>query len=433
MLDLLLLIALAIPLWYAYRQSIAQGLVEINHVSLFTFGFLFYWISPVIIGIYGSHLAMQVWNSYFRLFDRRLMEPYVTSCIGLYLCFVAGDLLGRHLFQQQTSHSRKVPRLALSLMTTVGVIVAVSTWLALRNELIPYGPQVIMSTARGTLTSTARGTLTSCVALLGVVALLYMIDRPQMSWRARVLNRYFIPFALGCLVLLRLGSRLYVASFALMLVVYHTNFHRRLKLRTAVAGAVGSALLLGVIAVWRMQETVLDHPAYLLTTFVAEPVLISLSLVHYLRFTGIALINYPIYLISDFTNLIPALILPDKALLRVRAPIYMPMGGVNSFVSFNMNFGILGTAVVLFLLAISLRYLKSRTTETLFATIYIMCTACMAFTLFRDPFYVSIVKIIVQDAILMPAAIVVFGRILYGACLSSHAAPELQTGFDSTS
>jgi hypothetical protein len=412
MLDLLIVIAIVIPGWYAYKRSVSHGLVAINHVTTFTFGFLLYWISPVIIGFFGTQLAPKLGPTYFRLFDQRLLTTYLTVCLGLYICFLVGDSLGRSLFVSMTSRSPQVPRLALSIVTATGVVLAVYTWLLRRDELLlPYGPYNI--------TGTARGTLTSCVMLLGVVALLYMIDRPTLSWRVTILNRYFITFAAGSVLLLRLGSRLYVASFVLMFVVYHCNFRRRLKIRPVIVGVIVFGLVLGAISLWRERDQVTEHPLTLFMNLLAEPAFVSLSLVYYLRFEGIAVINNPVYLLSDFTNLIPALLLPGKASLRMRAPVFMPIGGLNSFVSFNMNFGVLGSAVILFLLPMGFLYLKSRMSETLFATMYVMCTSWMAFTFFRDPFYISIVKAIVQDSILMPVAVVAFGSLLAGARLSS--------------
>ena len=153
----------------------------------------------------------------------------------------------------------------------------------------------------------------------------------------------------------------------------------------------------------------------------------SISLVYYLRHQGIALTNTPVYLASDFNNLVPALILPGKAALVKRPPVYNPLGGLHSFVSFNLNFGVLGTAVFWFFLPIALRYFKTRSSGTLWATMYIMCSAWMAFTFFRDPFKISLVKAILQASILIPIGVVVLGRLLSSACLPAGNA-ALQTG-----
>src|ERR1035438_7139830 len=89
----------------------------------------------------------------------------------------------------------------------------------------------------------------------------------------------------------------------------------------------------------------------------------------------------------------------------------------HSFVSFNLNFGVLGTGVFWLLLPMAFRYLKARSSSTLLATMYIMCSAWMAFTFFRDPFSISLVKAIFQYSILIPIGVVALGRLLSSACL----------------
>ena len=73
---------------------------------------------------------------------------------------------------------------------------------------------------------------------------------------------------------------------------------------------------------------------------------------------------------------------------------YTPLGSLNSYVSFNLNFGLLGSALFLFLWPMLFRYLRSRSAATLPATMYVMCSGWLAFTFFRDPFSISLVKAI---------------------------------------
>ena len=40
-----------VPVVYAIRRSYAGGKVEINHVTLFTAGFLIYWMLPIGIAL----------------------------------------------------------------------------------------------------------------------------------------------------------------------------------------------------------------------------------------------------------------------------------------------------------------------------------------------------------------------------------------------
>ena len=405
MLDLLIAVGIVIPGWYAYKRSVSHGLVSINHVTTFTFGFLFYWIAPICVGLYGSRLASQASEVYFRLFDKAVLAAYLGACIGLYLCFMVGDWLGLRLFRSKEVFFTRVPKLALSLITAAGIVLALYTAYTLRAELLlPYSTELTFSTA--------RGALATCILLMGVVALIYAVEHPRQSWVNLAISSYFIPIIFGAAVLLWLGNRLYVVSFVLMFAVYQTNLRKRLRLRTVLFASLTGAVLVGVHGVLREQGNI--GGAFL--NVVREPILTSLSLTYHLRRYGISWINSPVYLASDFVNLLPSLLFPGKASLLKKLPVFNPLGGTHSFVSFDLNFGVCGSAIVLFLLPIALRYLKSRSSGTVFAVAYVMLTGWLAFTFFRDPFQISLVKAMLQAAVLMPIAVVAFGRLLAAAC-----------------
>ena len=116
--DLLLLIAVAVPCWYVYQRSVSHGLVQIDHVGTFTFGFLFYWITPLFVRVYVAKLDFPLAATWSALFREKLITPYALSCISLYLCFALGDSLGLRLFHANPARKASpVPKLALSLAT----------------------------------------------------------------------------------------------------------------------------------------------------------------------------------------------------------------------------------------------------------------------------------------------------------------------------
>jgi hypothetical protein len=407
MAELLLLIAVALPCLYTYRRSVSQGRLEINHVGTFTFGFLFYWITPLAVRIFASRLDFPLSSTWVALFREKLIVPYALSCIALYLCFAVGDWLGIRWFHQKLPENRpRVPRLILTLVTVAACGLLVYTAVLFRAALMRIaGPGDIPA-------QTARGAVTAYVVLLCVVAILFTIDRPEISWTERLRTPYFLLLMAGSAMLLWLGSRLYVASFLVMFAIYQSCFRRRFKLTTVVASGIVLALFFGAIGMWREQGDVTEA----LFNVVEEPMLNSLSVVHHLRYKGIAWINTPDQLESDFRNLIPTIILPNKFATAKKPDAYTPLGSLNSYVSFNLNFGFLGSALFLFLWPMLFRYLRSRSAGTLAATMYVMCSGWLAFTFFRDPFSISLVKAIVQDSILMPALIVACGWLLSAAC-----------------
>jgi hypothetical protein len=247
---------------------------------------------------------------------------------------------------------------------------------------------------------------------LGAVAIIFTLDHPEIPWRKRLFTPHFVALIAGGGMMVILGSRLYVASLLVMFLIYQTNFRARYKLKTVVAASIVFAFLFGAVGTWREGSSVTGA----FFNVLLEPMEDSLSLVHHLRYKGIAWLNAPTQLASDFENLIPTVLMPNKLYEMKKPDAYRPLGGLHSFVSFNLNFGILGSALFWFLWPMGFRYLKSRSSSTLFATIYIMCSGWLTFTFFRDPFSISLVKCIFEDSILVPFVIVGFGRLLSTAC-----------------
>jgi len=420
MLVLLLLITVIVPCWYAYQRSVSHGLVEINHVTTLSFGFLFYWITPLAVRIAAPNVDFPLASTWSELFQERVIAPYAISCIVLYLCFAIGDSLGIVLFTERQTKAPKVSRLGLSFITASACL------LMAYSAFIFRAPLLRTATPDDIPAQAARGALTACVVLMGAVAIIFTVDRPLIPWRKRLLSFYFLPLMAGGVILLMLGSRLYVASLLVMFAIYQTNFVKRFRLRTVTVGVVVFCSLFGVLGRWREKSSV--RGAFF--NVFEETMFISLPLVHHLCYKGIAWINSPTQLASDFENLVPTVLVPNKSDLLKKPDAYSPLGGLHSFVSFNLYFGILGTALFWFLWPMGFRYLKSRSSSTLFATMYIMCSGWLTFTFFRDPFSISLVKAIFEDSILWPIGIVSCGYLLSRACAlpairrGSYSAPD---------
>jgi hypothetical protein len=239
------------------------------------------------------------------------------------------------------------------------------------------------------------------VVLLGSLVFLRISSHPRFT----VL---ILPFAVGALFLMLIGSRLYVASFVLMFAAFRSLYIVPFsKKQVALAGLLMVALF-GTVGALRVNSSIMDAGFNVLL----EPLLTSVSLVYFLRYDHLAWLAAPKYLISDFCNLLPSAIFPGKAAL-IRAPdVFSPLGALHSFVSFNFNFGLIGTAVFMFLLPASLRWIKARDKSPLYRTMYVMLSGWLAFTFFRDGFSISIVKDMVQHSILLPTAIVAFVKLI---------------------
>jgi hypothetical protein len=409
---MLLVLAVAIPCWYGYWRSVSQGRVQINHVTTLTLGFLYYWITPLAVRILAPHLDLPMARVWLGLFRERMITPYGVSCIALYLCFMVGDLLAtRWCPSQPTESARPIPTLALSLCTFFGCVLLVYSAYVVRADFFRAAEDIPPQVAA------ARGAVTACVVLLTCVALMFALEHPETPWRKLLLSRYFLPAILGGGMMLLFGSRLYVASLLVMLAIYQTNVRARFKLKTLVAVGLLFVVFFGLVGTWRQGVS----PTDAFSNVLAEPMLISLSLVHHLRYKGIAWTNLPTQLIRDSVNLVPTVMMPQKYKLLIPTDVYTPLGGLHSFVSFNLYFGLLGTAAFWFVMPFLLHYLRRRLYDTLFATMYVMCTGWLAFSFFRNAFSLSLVKNIFEQSIVIPFLIACFGWLLFAACSPATA------------
>jgi hypothetical protein len=388
---ILLISAFLVPAVYACMRSADRGRVTIDHVTLFSLGFIFYWVTPIAAGFLIN--ADDMPTTWAALFDVRLTGPYLAVIVAIYAVFVAGDQFGIRAFRKQQLQPKRLSPQILGVLSSGVFLVFLAEIAAHRVALFaPYTTDL-----SGQI---ARGNVTAWVVLLGSLVFLRISSHLRFTM-------LILPFTVGALFLVVVGSRLYVASFILMFAAFRSLYIRPFrKKQVAIAGLFVVAIF-GTVGALRVNSSIADAGINVLL----EPVLTGISLVYFLRYDHMAWLAAPKYLVSDFCNLIPSAVFPGKASLIKAPDFFSPLGALHSFVSFNFNFGLIGTAVFMFLLPIGLRWIKARDGSPLYRTMYVMLSGWLAFTFFRDPFSVSIVKTMVQHSILLPTAIVAVVRL----------------------
>jgi hypothetical protein len=393
---MLLTAALLLPALYAGVRSMERGRIRIDHVTLFSLGFIFYWVTPIATGFLLS--ADDMPTTWGILFDPSRTRPYLAAVSAFYVAFMAGDQYGIWAFHPRQAGNRQLSPQLLALFSGGAFLVFVAEIVAHRVELFaPYSTDVAGQIA--------RGNVTAWVVLLGTVVFLRLSSRPSFTL-------LILPFAAGAVFLVWIGSRLYVASFVLMFGVFRSLYVRPFSRKQVAGAALFLVALFGTVGALRVDSSIADAGVNVLL----EPVLTSISLVYFLRYDHMAWLAAPKYLLSDFCNLIPSAVFPGKAALIKAPDFFSPLGALHSFVSFNFNFGLIGTAACMFLLPVGLRWVKARDGSPLYRTMYVMLSGWLAFTFFRDPFSVSIVKTMVQHSILLPAVIAALIRLTEFAC-----------------
>jgi len=412
MVTVLLLVAMIVPLVGAYRSSVTPRGIAITHVSLFSFGAIFYWLLPIALGqshIFSSDASLALWYAFFASHTSpATIASYLLIVTGFYLAFCAGSWCGTRVALPGVIVELFPfdPRSLLFLLPFAVAIVAAYA-IALRHQFFA-GYAGLWNGDAG-----PRGSFTASAMLLLDLTFLYVVMR-RTSTRPWWANIFVVSFALTSVLLLSLGGRLYVASAILMALVYRTQFVARARTRTVVLGGIIGVVGAGLTGIVRLGGSL--SITTLAANIASEPLFTSFSLIQFLSRQRFAWWNFPRFLAGDLINLVPTAIFPDKAryLLDPEAfgyVVFSPLGALNSFFSLTINFGVIGALIPLFALGLMLSLLQ-RQPAKLLRIIYAILSGWLAFTFFRDPFAVSVVKNMLEFGVLAPLAIVIALHVL---------------------
>ena len=328
------------------------------------------------------------------------MGKYLLICEFIYFSFLVGDILGRRQKVRSTGKLKPISETMLFLFCALGSLIAAIAMFAARDLLLK-GTYVADQNLQ------ERGLVAASCIFLFIPAIIHIVQTRPSSLKHLLFNRYMIFFWPTNLILFLSGSRLYFISFLLMLVVYWTGFTHRLRAARIAAFLLGAIILMGIVGAYRSGGGG-DHS--IIANLLAEPMFTSFSLVSFLGSHNFYLWNFPIYLGSDLINLVPSAVFPGKVSLMREIPgIYSPVGAMNSFVSFQYNFGIFGTAIFMFLFSYGLARM-SRRLDLWPRVAYVLTSGWLPLAFFRDPFSVSLVKDILEFSLILPAVIIVLCR-----------------------
>jgi hypothetical protein len=390
--------------------------IQIDHVAAFSLGYLFYWILPVAAGLAGvfadpGNPVMSAWYSLFYTISNSTLEWFLILSLVCYFAFLSGTWLGSrtHSMSPLRLGAPAFDRRLLIPLLWLSAICLAALSFALRDQLFtgyatgmdPWIPDPLRS---------ALGALSTILIILLLLdcAAKDRGDRSAGAFRRLLAGRFFLLYLLASLLDVSVGARMYMVSGILMLCVYRSVFFRRFAAVNLVC-LVGIGLLLaGLVGVWRMGRA--DYGIF--ENLASEPMFTAMSLIHFLGSERLPLLRYPVLLLSEFLNLVPTFLFPGKMELFLQPEdigyvTFSPGGGLNSFFSFMINFGVLGTIGVLFGLGFAMAVLKKGAGSPLLRVIYIMISGWLGFSFFRDPFYVSIVKCMVEFSVVVPTLIVV--------------------------
>lgn len=357
--------------------------VEINHVKLFTVGLIYYWVLPILVPIEDKLLSAP---------DPDRIPMYWGNIAGIYLCFLIGDRLGNTI-KYKAQPARKVAGFFLILWPSVVALLLFAFYE--RNELF----------FAGYADSAARGTLASISMLIFAIALVRTSAREEF----RIRNIYFAMYFLSAGLMLLSGGRMYFVLCVTALLVYRSCYLSKLDIKSLLKVAVPGLILMGIVSIVRLDDA--DGGVGLFFwNMLAESYYTSISLMDYFRSYHEPLIAFPSHLLSGFYNLVPTFIAGNKLYLNNTFGVDNPLGALHSYISWMENFGRIGSFIFSMSLGFSLRRLRAMN-SALSRPIYSMISAALAFTFWRDDFSISIVKVMIEDAMLFSIGIYYLGAL----------------------
>jgi len=390
----------------------------LNGFFFFSLGFSYYWLLPHTLGYLMQSAVPEeleiVFEQFFTIPDAAGFL-FILAALIFYILFWMGYSKGkrrqRRIVQFRSRNSASAVRF-WSVAAGCGVVLAIVTAIPIREYFfIGYDPSLFENYQDGVVQDALpRGTFIASTSILFALSFMRAVVKNghRGDLRLLLLDPFMLAYYLFAVLALSMGGRLYFVTNVVTVILFLTMwFHVRVRLRgLLVLGIVcaGGASLWGVLRAGG-EFSVLN----MLLNVAQEPLLTSISAFSFLNSGKVPIINFPVFLASDFINLLPSSIFPWKIdfLLDPREHGYnysMPLGGLHVFVSLMVNFGLIGTAGAFYAIGRLLgRYEHVRYAQA--AVVYCLVAAGLTFTFNRDPFSVSVVKNIFENAFLIPIAL----------------------------
>jgi hypothetical protein len=411
----LLALNVFLPAAVGLSAAIKRDGIEVNHLLLFSFGYVFYWIMPIGIGLlrlFSDEPGMILWYRIFDAISPETLAIYLVLTFLCYLGFWSGSLWGRFITARKPLPFRSLffyPRL-LDMFFACGLIAAAVFGIGIRGHLF-HGYLEIGTEAE----NMEIGSFTAASIFLLSLAFLHSAKQNEgvgkkRSVRELFLTPYFALYFLVAFLVLSTGGRLYFLSSIIMLLIYWSAYYRPIPTKAALVTFAVLAGAAGLVGTLRLNGPVSISSVFF--NLLAEPLFTSFTLTNFLRAGTFDLLRAPVFLISDFMNLVPSFLLPSKADLRANPEdygfsVFAPLGATNSFFSFMINFGVVGTIAALFLIGWLYSYLRQSDRTLLHRVSYVMLSGWLGFTFFRDDFSISVIKSMFQFSVALPILMVI--------------------------
>ncbi|MBO1263995.1 hypothetical protein J3A84_02925 [Proteiniclasticum sp. SCR006] len=353
-----------------------------------------------------NRVEFKLWHELYGEINEINIYMYLLFAVAVYFSFFIFSKIGEKYKPKKNIDNSTFHFSKKKLWPLIGLIILIIVYyLVIFSDSFfkGYNSQISNVAQKGPLISALQ-------VLLAISLIITSITTSKNSEfkSYKIINVSFIIYLVGSLLVLSLGGRLYFISGLFAIIVYISNREKSFNIWIASSLFIFTIILMGLIGVWRASSINIDSSNVLYNLF-QEPIYTSYSLVDFLRTEQHKLIEVPRLLASEFLNLVPTILAPEK-LEYISKPIdfgyhiYNPSGALHAYVSFAINFGLLGSIPIFGILGLGLGILKGKT-NAFSQTMYSLVSSHLVFTFFRDGFVTSIIKNLFQYSILVPILI----------------------------
>ncbi|EMO07738.1 hypothetical protein LEP1GSC137_4222 [Leptospira borgpetersenii str. Noumea 25] len=207
------------------------------------------------------------------------------------------------------------------------------------------------------------------------------------------------------------GNRGYFTLSIISVILVLQKVLKGFQLISSVVVIIGLSVL---NAIWGLIRVKYDVTFFKIAqNFLMEPGYVGMTLISFLNKNELHLIEFPIPLLSNVIGMIPSILFPEKfkyiqAIAEMGKPISVFQGTTHNYVELMVNFGLIGSMIFMFLLSLTLNFLKRN--ESL-SGIYIAICSFLPFFFFRD-FPNTLIKYILEFTVIQSVLLYNSGLII---------------------
>lgn len=391
---------------------------EVGFGFLFSFGALFYILTPYIIYTYGffdGYPGIKLWKESFNLSLSRYKWVYLYFFICSFVVVFIDLLFSRVTLNKVNTQSFYISHVGgIFALLFIAVILLVFWFKSYQAGMLFKGYAVSYDTG-------LMGNMATANLFSNFMAIYFFLNSKR-----KLSLLFSMLIIINSIFLLGMGGRMYVVTIILpwffIYLANRTALYSRVKILSLVLLLV---LFMGIIGIWRLGMSDISFIGYIT---MAEAIFTSISISTFLHLNeSIPFLENGFYFISSLMGVLPSFIFPDKAKLFI-SPEQLgykyesPLGATSLVVSLFTSFGYLGGLIYIMFVGLFMNILRVLGNKSFFLKSYYLCVlSIVPFIYFRETFYISN-RIVIFPFLIMPLIFYFFDRILfYGFAKSKEA------------